>query len=508
MQVSFMVDLPNDFSVDSPKMVRRNGPRDRRRRRSGWKRRGVIYSLAGYVVRAEQRTAKAVDVDVAHFRAANVGKRDALGAGAGDVGKSEALNGTGRHGTGGLNKYGNAIDADIAEAQIAHCRDALIAPNRKLILLAAVEEIDSEKTLLRAGDIEPIDRDAFNKCATAGAGLDVDGKGVRCGATALLDAYVADAAGGFAANADAGPVRIREGAIGDEHIFCGTSEGVALLAAAGFERDAIVARNKVAGLDKDMAAGIDVDAIGTASYCHVAEEDVVAIDRVNRPHLVLLGDAVHYLEIGAIRKFEQCGITEAGLLVETARDIGAACDAACAGDVYILRIDGRDECPVAFDPAALPADLRERVIGEVGRAEKRGALIEAKMRVGVERDGADNIVALRYEDFSAAEEAATIESLLEGERVFGCAVAGCAEIANVKADVLRNGGQRTGGSGDAVVCGGQRKRSQHGAGAKKKMPTVHWESSHYYSFIPFTCARCAAFGRQYTGVSEIDARGL
>jgi hypothetical protein len=173
------------------------------------------------------------------------------------------------------------------------------------------------------------------------------------------------------------------------------------------------------------------------------------------PHLVLLGNAVQDVNAGAVGELDQCGMTKTGLLINSAWDGGAASDAACAKNSDILRIDGGDERAVPFNPTAFPANLRERVIGEVSRTEERRAVLEMKIGVRVEGDGADDVVPLRDENLSTPEEAATIERLLEGKCVLGGSVAGCAEVADVELCALRNERRR---GDDAAWCGGEPKR--------------------------------------------------
>jgi hypothetical protein len=49
------------------------------------------------------------------------------------------------------------------------------------------------------------------------------------------------------------------------HILGGFEEGVGFAAAAGLDGDAVVAGRDVAAIDKDMPAGIDIDAVGIAA---------------------------------------------------------------------------------------------------------------------------------------------------------------------------------------------------------------------------------------------------
>ena len=56
-------------------------------------------------------------------------------------------------------------------------------------------------------------------------------------------------------------------------------------------------------------------------------------------------------------------------------------DLAGSDDADAVGVDRIDQAGAALDPFAFPANLRDGVVGEVGRAEDGGVLVEAQNRV-------------------------------------------------------------------------------------------------------------------------------
>ena len=124
---------------------------------------------------------------------------------------------------------------------------------------------------------------------------------------------VADAAGGFAADADAGENGIGEGAVGDADVFGGFEEGEGLHAAAGFDGDAVVAGGDVAGVDGDVLAGIDIEAVAVAAGGadgEVFDGDVFAAGGMDGPHEAVVGGEIFEADIGAVDGFDEAGVAE------------------------------------------------------------------------------------------------------------------------------------------------------------------------------------------------------
>jgi len=173
----------------------------------------------------------------------------------------------------------------------------------------------------------------------------------------VLDKYVANAARGLAANADAGPMQVSKGAVGDAHVLGRSQDCVAFRAATGLERDAVVGGCKVAAVDHDLFARVDVDAICSTVYRNILEGDVFAIGGMDRPHVVLIGKAIFHANVLAVGEFEQRGMAQLRDAVY-APDNGAVADnLASSDDADVLRIHGRDQTDESLDPAAFPAHL-------------------------------------------------------------------------------------------------------------------------------------------------------
>ncbi len=87
-------------------------------------------------------------------------------------------------------------------------------------------------------------------------------------------------------------------AVGDGDELGGAVGAEAVVVAAGFDHDAVVAGVEEAIGDADVAGGIDVDAVAVGAFAFggglalgiggdesdAAHDDVVAVDRVEHPH--------------------------------------------------------------------------------------------------------------------------------------------------------------------------------------------------------------------------------
>ena len=111
-----------------------------------------------------------------------------------------------------------------------------------------------------------------------------------------------------------------------------------------------------------------------------------------------------------------------------------------ADDAGVGGVEGVDEGGVAGDPAAFPADLGDGVVVHVGGAGECGVGCEAEEGVGAELEGSGEIVAGGDEDFAAAEDGAAVDGLLDGDGVFGGAVAEGSVVADVEGESGFGGG--------------------------------------------------------------------
>ena len=288
-----------------------------------------------------------------------------------------------------------------------------------------------------SGYVEVVGHDVFDERAAAGPALDVDREGLGMSELAVLDADVTNPAGGLAADPDTSEDRIRQGAVGDQNVFAGSEQRVAFHAAAGFDRDTVVAGGDVAAVDHYMLAGIDIDAVAVAARAadgQVLDENVVAVGWVQRPHQAIFGREVFEAHVIAANRFDQRRMAQRVLRVGSSAQRCVADDLSRPDDADVFGIDGVNQTDVPLDPFAFPANLRHRVIGEVRCSEYRGIPIETKNRVGSERNGAGEIVAGGNEHFAAAQNVTAIDGLLNGGGILCLAVASRAEVADVQGE--------------------------------------------------------------------------
>lgn len=161
----------------------------------------------------------------------------------------------------------------------------------------------------------------------------------------MLDAHVADPAGGFAANPDGRKPAVAERAVRDQHVLGGFGQLVAFHPAPRLDRNRIITRVDVALIDDDVPARIHVDAVSAGAADREAPRNhVLAVNQVDRPHVRLLGGEVLEADVPAIDRLDEHG---------------AGGHAPCAdhwvpddGDVF--GVLGGDERPPAIDPIASP----------------------------------------------------------------------------------------------------------------------------------------------------------
>ena len=162
--------------------------------------------------------------------------------------------------------------------------------------------------------------------------------------------------------------------------------------------------------------------------------DVLAIGGVQAPHQTIVGGEILEAQIAAADGLDQRRMAERILRVRPSAECGIADDLARADDADVLRVDGVDQADVAGNPFAFPAHLRDRIIGEIGRAANGGVLFQPEGDVRTERDRAREIISRRNHHLAAAEHVAAVDGLLDGGGVLGGAIAGCAEFANVQTE--------------------------------------------------------------------------
>src|ERR1700761_3439413 len=103
----------------------------------------------------------------------------------------------------GLDQNWGVVDTHVAEAEVAEGGDAFEAGDCVFVLDAAVELVDAKKAEAHVGGFEVFHVEIFDERYATPAALDVDGVGFGFRELAVRDTHVADAAGGFAADADA-----------------------------------------------------------------------------------------------------------------------------------------------------------------------------------------------------------------------------------------------------------------------------------------------------------------
>nr|GFD52273.1 hypothetical protein [Tanacetum cinerariifolium] len=95
----------------------------------------------------------------------------------------------------------------------------------------AAQHVEAQEARHGAGYVDVIDEYILDEGPAPRPRLDVNSVGVGEGELAVLDAHVADAARGFAADTDAGEDAVGKGAVANVHVLCGMQQRVALHAA-------------------------------------------------------------------------------------------------------------------------------------------------------------------------------------------------------------------------------------------------------------------------------------
>jgi len=358
-------------------------------------------------------------------RVPDVGEHDATGAGAGDVFQHQTVEGFFGSDLVDVGESG-AGHVDVRETEVAAERYARSSGDGVIegVEIAGAGEVDAEEAA--AGDLEIGAGNIFDGAGAADAGLDIDAVGAA-GEGAVIDLDVADAAGGFAADAEAGEVAADQVAMGDADVLGGFAEAGAIEAATGFEADGIVAGIDVAIFDADVFAGVDIDAIAGADDLEMFDGDISAIGGVGGPVAALGDGEIFPADVVARDGFEDDGAAR----ILRGGHGGISLDATGANDAGVIDVGGVDEGAAAGLPAAFPADVEHGVIVGISAADEDAVGGEAEDGAIAKLDASDEIVAGRHEDFATTGDSAGIQGFLEGDGIFSGAIAEGAEVADV-----------------------------------------------------------------------------
>ena len=124
---------------------------------------------------------------------------------------------------------------------------------------------------------------------------------------AIMCKQVFDATGHLAANDDATESTIRD-AVAYMNVFAGAIHPPTIFVQARFYRNAIVARIHVAAFDEDVLAGAWIDAIivwAMGQNFNGANDDVFAIDRMDRPERSILDRYAFDQDVAAVDRLNE-----------------------------------------------------------------------------------------------------------------------------------------------------------------------------------------------------------
>src|SRR5579871_4589876 len=179
-------------------------------------------------------------------------------------------------------RVGKAADVERAfHLPAGHVADVDIAHHGMLGAIAAffVVEVDLQHGMRDLADFQIPKVHVLNGAAAHGIGLEAQRLvEVRAIQVTVLRKHVADAARHFTADGERA-MAVFHGAVADDDVFTGHRHAPAIPVAAGFDRDAIVARIEDGILDQNVAAGIWVAAVvirAVARDLHVPHRHVGA----------------------------------------------------------------------------------------------------------------------------------------------------------------------------------------------------------------------------------------
>jgi hypothetical protein len=160
------------------------------------------------VVCIDQRITEASHLDVAQLRMFDICEIDPLAARASHIREGETIERFVGMDANSIYKHRYIRDPNVAEMGVSDGRNPFVSGDTHLILLPAIEDVDAKKALLRAGYLEIVHIDVFDKSTAARPALDIDCEGLCPETFAMFDVNVADTAGGFTPYTDTSPMEI------------------------------------------------------------------------------------------------------------------------------------------------------------------------------------------------------------------------------------------------------------------------------------------------------------
>lgn len=302
--------------------------------------------------------------------------------------------------------------------------------------------------------------DIFDDTAAAHACFEANNFAAAVVSAAIVDADVADAAGGFAAETDeAGGVA--HAAVADDYVFGGTVDTEAVGIATGFEADGVVVAFDVATGDEDVAGGIEVDAVGAGGFdgfvrsadFEMVDFDAVTIGELEVPERGVLEEKVADEDFLAANDVNETRTRHFEMWIDVIL-FALACvpilapptftgtvEGAFAGELEVGDPIGVDECGGPSHFEAGDAGVNPGIVVGVLRAFEDGVFFESKIDALFEENGAGDECAFGDDKLAAAGFGAGVDGGLDGLGVEGFGVADCAETCNSKIARSRGGRQ-------------------------------------------------------------------
>ena len=150
-----------------------------------------------------------------------------------------------------------------------------------------IEEIDLQYRVLYLANLDMAHENVLQYAAADGVGFQAQGAHqVGAAHFAVFHEHVAAAAGNFAADGGAG-VAVPHGAIANDEVHRGNAHPAAVVVAAGFDCDAVIAGVEQALLDQHVPAAFGVAAVVIGAVGRDVDPpygDIGAEQRMNFPH--------------------------------------------------------------------------------------------------------------------------------------------------------------------------------------------------------------------------------
>lgn len=382
---------------------------------------GIIQSDAGYVSRSQKWPGKSGQIEVGEAYVNGVGDSNSAPAGAADVGNCQAIHGFKGKRVGGVEERA-AIHNRIGNGDVSGAGNRSVAGEGIDADDSGIARVEAYENL--GGCFQIVCGDVFEESAPAGAAFDVDRIGT-VGEDAVVDADVADSAGHFRSDPDAGETAA-EGAISDDDVFRWPGKFDGGSATAALEGDAIITRIDVAVVDSDVGAGIDVDAVAVAlrgADGQISGEHVLAIEEMDGPEPAIAIGEILEADISAIDEFHHqrpARIAEpADFHITRERSGTVDCDV-----VGILRIDQR---AMALNGCAFIAHGDQRIVGRVRASDDDRVFLEIERGIASDLNAANEVMP-GWDDDPAASDRAGVESILKVGGYIRFAIAGRTEL--------------------------------------------------------------------------------